>query len=176
MVIHQKILQVLRGSTTNSSLFYLSNTGSTAAAFMNASDTAVVGPGFNSDSILLPSNAVFTFTIHVSCRKQSSDDSAAWVIRGAVRNSKGWADDSVGMIIGASNISSTMNYHLIGSPIVESYIDSALAGVTAEVTTSYYNPASTNTISNAWFGIQVNGLSSTNLRWSATVDGVLTTY
>ncbi len=172
----QKILQVLRGSTTNTSLFYLSNTGSTASLLMSSSDTAIPGTAFNVDGILLPSSAVFTFTIHVSCRKQSSDDSAAWVIRGAVRNSKGWADGDVGTMVGASNISSTMNYHLIGSPIVESYIDPALAGVTAEVTTSYYNPSSTNTINNAWFGIQVNGLSSTNLRWSATVDGVLTTY
>ena len=172
----QKILQVLRGSTTNANLFYLSNTGSTAELLMNGSDLALPGTAFNVDGILLPSSAVFTFTIHVSCRKQSSDDSAAWIIRGAVRNSKGWADGDVGSIVGASNISSTMNYHLIGSPIVESYIDPALAGVTAEVTTSYYNPHSTNTINNAWFGIQTNGLSSTNLRWSATVEGVLTTY
>ena len=121
--------------------------------------------------ISLPNNSVFTFTIHISCRKQSSTDSAAFIIRGAVKNTKGWATTDV-----STNLPSDMAYALVGTPIVESYIDSGLSGVTATVTTSYYNALSTNTLANSFFGVQVNGLNSTNLRWVATVDGTLVTY
>lgn len=169
----QKITQVLRGSTTNANIFYLSNDGSTAA-LLNSSGLFLGGTQYNSDHVLLPDNAVFTFTIHVSCRKQSSDDSAAFIIKGAVRNSLGWTDGDT--MLNESDASSTRNYHLIDSPIIESFIDSGLAGVTATVTTSYLNPQTSNTVDNLWFGVEVKGLAGTNLRWSAMVDGILTTY
>ncbi len=170
----QKISQVLRGSTTDASRFYLSSTGS-QAYLVHSGTVFIAGTSAgNTDHIILPSNAVFTFSIHISCRKQSSDDSASWIIKGAVRNSAGWADSNT--LFNEASVTSTMNYNLIGSPIVESFIDSGLSGVTAEVTTSYYNSDSFNSISNAWFGVEVHGLASTNLRWSAMVEGVLTTY
>jgi hypothetical protein len=169
----QKITQILRGSTTNANIFYLSNHGSTAE-LLNSSGLFVAGTAFNSDHILLPDSSVFTFTIHVSCRKQSSNDSAAFIIKGAVRNSLGWTDADT--MFNESNASSTRNYHLIDSPIIESFIDSGLAGVTATVTTSYLNPQTSNTLDNLWFGVEVKGLAGTNLRWSAMVDGILTTY
>jgi hypothetical protein len=169
----QKITQVLRGSTTNANIFYLSNDGSTAS-LLNSSGLFLGGTQYNSDHVLLPDSSVFTFTIHVSCRKQSSDDSAAFIIKGAVRNSLGWTDGDT--MFTESNASSTRNYHLIDSPIIESFIDSGLAGVTATVTTSYLNPQTSNTVDNLWFGVEVKGLAGTNLRWSAMVDGILTTY
>ena len=171
----QNIRQVLRGSTTNNSLFYLSSLGTSATVLTSASDTGVMGTangvGNHNAGINLPNNSVFTFTIHVSCRKQSSTDSAAFIIRGAVKNTKGWADTDV-----STNLPSDMAYALVGTPIVESYIDSGLSGVTATVTTSYFNSLSSNTLANSFFGVQVNGLNSTNLRWVATVDGTLVTY
>ena len=171
----QNIRQVLRGSTTNNSLFYLSSLGTSSTVLTSASDTGVMGTangiGTHNAGISLPNNSVFTFTIHISCRKQSSTDSAAFIIRGAVKNTKGWATTDV-----STNLPSDMAYALVGTPIVESYIDSGLSGVTATVTTSYYNALSTNTLANSFFGVQVNGLNSTNLRWVATVDGTLVTY
>ena len=110
----------------------------------------------------------------MSCRKQSSNDSAAFIIKGAVRNSLGWTDGDT--MFNESDASSTRNYHLIDSPIIESFIDSGLAGVTATVTTSFLNPQTGNTVDNLWFGVEVKGLAGTNLRWSAMVDGILTTY
>jgi len=168
----QKILQVLRGTTTNASNYFLSNNGSSASLLMNSTHL-IISPSFSGTGVNLPSSAVFTFTIHISCRKQNSTDSAAWIIRGAVKNNTGHTGSG---FIAESDVSSTMNYNLIGSPIVESHIDSGLSGVNAQVVTSYYNGSSGNTINNAWFAIQVNGLAETNLRWSATVEGVVTTY
>jgi len=171
----QKISQVLRGSTTDASRFYLSTDGSQAGV-IHSGAVFLAGTAYgNIAGIVLPDNAVFTFSINISCRKQSSNDSAAWIIKGAVRNSSGWGGSSQTLFSEAS-VTSTMNYNLIGSPIIESFIDSGLSGITAEVTTSYYNSDTTNSVSNAWFGIEVHGLASTNLRWSAMVDGILTTY
>lgn len=171
----QNIRQVLRGATTNNSLFYLSSLGTSSTVLTSASDQGVMGTangiGTHNAGINLPNNSVFTFTIHISCRKQSSTDSAAFIIRGAVKNTKGWAIADT-----STNLPSDMAYALVGTPIVESYIDSGLSGVTATVTTSYYNALSTNTLANSFFGVQVNGLNSTNLRWVATVDGTLVTY
>jgi len=171
----QNIRQVLRGSTTNNSLFYLSSLGTSATVLTSASDTGVMGTangiGTHNAGINLPNNSVFTFTIHISCRKQSSTDSAAFIIRGAVKNTKGWATTDV-----STDLPSDMAYALVGTPIIESYIDSGLSGVTATVTTSYFNSLSGNTLANSFFGVQVNGLNSTNLRWVATVDGTLVTY
>lgn len=98
--------------------------------------------------IVIPPKAVWNFTINLNCFSDTSESSACWNFRGGVKR----------------NSSTTA---LIGSIIEENFIDSSLNGVAATVV------ANTGTSS---LDINVNGLSSNNIRWTASIDVVQTTY
>ena len=101
-----------------------------------------------SSKLVLSSNSVWNFSINLNCFSSTNEGAASWNFRGCIKRN-----------------SSTTS--LVGSLIEENFIDSSLNGVTATVV------ANTGTYS---LDINVNGLNSNNILWTAGVDLVQTIY
>lgn len=101
-----------------------------------------------SEKLVLPISGIWNFNINLACFSSTNEGAAGWNFRGCIKR----------------NSSTTA---LIGSIIEENFIDSSLNGVAATVV------ANTGTYS---LDINVNGLNSNNILWTAGVDLVQTIY
>ncbi|NBU34745.1 hypothetical protein EBS40_09060, partial [bacterium] len=113
----------------------------------NASTTTLYTDG-SSSKLVLPVSGVWNFNINLTCLSISNSGAAGWNFRGCIKR----------------NSSTTA---LVGSIIEENFIDSSLNGVAATVV------ANTGTSS---LDINVNGLVSNNIRWTAATNLVQTYY
>lgn len=113
----------------------------------NASTTTLYTDG-SSSKLVLPVSGVWNFNINLTCLSISNSGAAGWNFKGCIKR----------------NSSTTA---LVGSIIEENFIDSSLNGVAATVV------ANTGTSS---LDINVNGLVSNNIRWTAAVNLVQTYY
>lgn len=102
----------------------------------------------SSTKIVLPPKSVWNFHINLSCYSDTNEGAASWNFKGCIKRT-----------------SSTTA--LVASIIEENFIDSSLNGVSATVV------ANTGTSS---LDINVSGLNSNNIRWTAGVDFVQTRY
>lgn len=96
-----------------------------------------------SNSLILPAKTTWVFTAQISAYNNNDNSSAGWNIRGCIKR----------------NGANTTN--IIGSPIIESWADSAMNNCTATVTADDTNEA---------LEIKVTGLSGKSIRWVAVVD------
>jgi hypothetical protein len=113
----------------------------------NNSSTTLYIDGI-SEKLVLPISGIWNFNINLACFSSTNEGAAGWNFRGCIKR----------------NSSTTA---LIGSIIEENFIDSSLNGVAATVV------ANTGTYS---LDINVNGLNSNNILWTAGVDLVQTIY
>jgi hypothetical protein len=113
----------------------------------NASTTTLYTDG-SSSRLVLPVSGVWNFNINLTCLSISNSGAAGWNFRGCIKRN--------------SNTTA-----LVGSIIEENFIDSSLNGVAATVV------ANTGTSS---LDINVNGLVSNNIRWTAATNLVQTYY
>jgi hypothetical protein len=113
----------------------------------NASTTTLYTDG-SSSKLVLPVSGVWNFNINLTCLSISNSGAAGWNFRGCIKRN--------------SNTTA-----LVGSIIEENFIDSSLNGVAATVV------ANTGTSS---LDINVNGLVSNNIRWTAATNLVQTYY
>jgi hypothetical protein len=113
----------------------------------NDSTTTLYTDG-SSSKLVLPVSGVWNFNINLTCLSISNSGAAGWNFRGCIKR----------------NSSTTA---LVGSIIEENFIDSSLNGVAATVV------ANTGTSS---LDINVNGLVSNNIRWTAATNLVQTYY
>jgi hypothetical protein len=113
----------------------------------NASTTTLYTDG-SSSKLVLPVSGVWNFNINLTCLSISNSGAAGWNFRGCIKR----------------NSSTTA---LVGSIIEENFIDTSLNGVAATVV------ANTGTSS---LDINVNGLVSNNIRWTAATNLVQTYY
>lgn len=113
----------------------------------DASSTTLYADGVSS-KLVLPLSSIWNFNINVSCYSLTNDGAGAWNVRGAIKRN-----------------SSTTS--LVGSVIEENFIDSNLNGIGISVV------ANTGSYS---LDINVSGLASNSIRWTAGVDLVQTIY
>ena len=113
----------------------------------NNSSTTLYTDGI-SEKLVLPISGIWNFNINLACFSSTNEGAAGWNFRGCIKRN-----------------SSTTS--LVGSLIEENFIDSSLNGVSATVV------ANTGTYS---LDINVNGLNSNNILWTAGVDLVQTLF
>jgi hypothetical protein len=113
----------------------------------NNSSTTLYTDGI-SEKLVLPISGIWNFNVNLACFSSTNEGAAGWNFRGCIKR----------------NSSTTA---LIGSIIEENFIDSSLNGVAATVV------ANTGTHS---LDINVNGLNSNNILWTAGVDLVQTLF
>lgn len=113
----------------------------------NNSSTTLYADGI-SEKLVLPISGIWNFNINLACFSSTNEGAAGWNFRGCIKRN-----------------SSTTS--LVGSLIEENFIDSSLNGVSATVV------ANTGTYS---LDINVNGLNSNNILWTAGVDLVQTLF
>ena len=120
----------------------------TARIATDSNATATLFLDGSSTKIVLPPKSVWNFIIKLNCYSDTNEGAASWNFRGCIKR----------------NSSTTA---MVGSLIEENFIDSGLAGAVATVI------ANTDTNS---LDINVNGLNSNNIRWTAALDITQTIY
>lgn len=104
----------------------------------STANVPLTAAGYN---LSIPATTAWTFTIQVSAYNNTDKQSGWWIIRGGLRRN----DASTAV--------------LVGSPIIESGLESSLNGASVNVA-----------INGTTLGIRVTGVDGKNIRWVAVVD------